>query len=662
MKLSWKVVAFMLFLFHSTNHISLAQQQGNDEADDEAEKQPTIPKGQEHCKGIFIWYNFISRTKEFPRLKNTIAQSWAFKSRVTILNMGTSELQAWKIFIGFQYKEILVSAKGAVLTSGVDFPAPVGNGTYLSGYPQTDLETSIDTANELDKIQVKVELRGTQFGLKPPGNPMPKTIKLANDGYKCPSPTRRKASMYVCCVKDPKLKANKTTKTKFLPRQKGDLLISYDVSQAYKNNYLAQVTIENRHPLGRLDHWNLTWEWMRGEFINSLKGAYVRKVDISGCLNGKVGEYYGDMDFSKVLNCEKKPILFDLPPEKADHAQMGKIPFCCRNGTLLPETMDSTKSKSAFVIEVFKIPPDLNRTTIYPPHKWKIVGDLNPDYRCGAPIRVEPAQSPDPTGVEAVKYAIASWQIVCNISRPTKDNSRCCVTFSAYYNKSAIPCDTCACGCEDTAKCNPNKPAMLLPPEALLVPFENRSVKAKAWAQIQHFKVPKPLPCGDNCGVSINWHVSSDYKQGWAARLTLFNWKSIDFENWFTAVQFKKAGSGYERMFSFNATLLKELNNTIFIQGIEGMNYLIGKKNGSDPENDPDVPGKQQSVVTFKKSGKTWPDIAKGDGFPTRVLFNGEECALPSRIPVSTGIRFSVSLSLLFLCKFVSFLLIQCLN
>ena len=52
------------------------------------------------------------------------------------------------------------------------------------------MKTSIDTAGDLTQIQVKIQLSGTQFGVKPPGIPMPKTIRLVNDGYKCPAPTR----------------------------------------------------------------------------------------------------------------------------------------------------------------------------------------------------------------------------------------------------------------------------------------------------------------------------------------------------------------------------------------------------------------------------------------------------------------------------------------
>ncbi|KAE8637507.1 hypothetical protein CSA_004763 [Cucumis sativus] len=48
--------------------------------------------------------------------------------RQRCLNAGTTELEGWKMYIGFQHREILVSASGAVLVDGSDFPADVGKG------------------------------------------------------------------------------------------------------------------------------------------------------------------------------------------------------------------------------------------------------------------------------------------------------------------------------------------------------------------------------------------------------------------------------------------------------------------------------------------------------------------------------------------------------
>ncbi|KAM2366633.1 hypothetical protein ACFX1X_005300 [Malus domestica] len=318
--------------------------------------------------------------------------------------------------------------------------------------------------------------------------------------------------------------------------------------------------------------------------------------------------------------------------------------------------MDQSKTKAAFQMQVFKVPPDLNRTALYPPEKFKVEGVLNPEYKCRQPIRVDPAQFPDPSGIQSTSLAIASWQIICNITRAKTRKPKCCVSFSAYYNESVIPCRTCACGCTDTKKCNPKAPAILLPPETLLVPFENRTKKAIAWASIKHHHVPKPLPCGNNCPVSVNWHVLSDYKDGWTARMTLFNWANMNFEDWFAAVQLKKASPGYENAYSFNGTKLPMLEDIIFLQGLRGLTFLVAETNGSSPKA-PRVPGKQQSVISFKKKRTPDIEVAKRDGFPSRVFFNGEECSLPTQLPVSHGNSHHGNLVVVIFLSILTFLM-----
>lgn len=190
------------------------------------------------------------------------------------------------------------------------------------------------------------------------------------------------------------------------------------------------------------------------------------------------------------------------------------IPFCCPNGTILPSAMDPSKSISAFQINVFKMPPDLSRSLLSPPQNWGISGRLNPSYKCGPPVLVSPSQYPDPSGLLSDSAAMASWQVVCNITKPKGVGPRYCVSFSAYYNESIIPCPTCACGCPANTNrmFSTKSPALLLPSQVLLVPFENRTTLSTAWADLHHFPVPNPLPCGDNCGVSINWHLFTDYR------------------------------------------------------------------------------------------------------------------------------------------------------
>ncbi|KAL5225107.1 hypothetical protein ABZP36_011746 [Zizania latifolia] len=624
-----------------------AQDYNNGGGGEDEEDKPQF-KAQEACNGAFLTYTFTERAKEYPRVKNATAQAYAFKAQATVLNTMTEDLKAWQMFVGFQHKEILVTVGGAVLLDGSDLPANVSGGATFAGYPMADLLNSIETAGDMTQIQAQIEITGTQFGVKPPKAPMPKTIKLANPGFRCPAATHKDSAMYVCCVKDPKFKAKKMNTTRYLQRQKADLTIAYDVLQAFGNNYMAQVTIDNWSPISRLDNWNLTWEWKRGEFIYNMRGAYTLTKEGPACVYSPAAGYYKDFDFTPVYSCEKRPIVVDLPPEREKDKDVGNVPFCCKNGTLLPPTMDEAKSRATFQMQVYKVPPDLNRTALYPPQNWRITGKLNPKYVCRQPIRVSPMEFPDATGLMSSTPAVASWQVACNITRPKKRAAKCCVSFSAYYNDSVVPCNTCACGCgNDTATCDPDGRAMMLPSEALLLPFDNRTAKARAWAKIKHRRVPNPMPCGDNCGLSINWHIVNNYKSGWAARITIFNWQDYTFKDWFAAVTMGDHYSGYENVYSFNGTRMgTPFNNTIFMQGLPGLTYLEPITDGKTPA-DPRLPGKQQSVISFKRKDAPNVNIPKGEGFPMRLYFDGEECALPETIPkVSTARRRAPAASL----------------
>ncbi|CAD6210863.1 unnamed protein product [Miscanthus lutarioriparius] len=580
------------------------------------------------CNGIELTYNFGDRTKIRPFVSDKNKQPYAFRANVTVRNSGTRSLKSWAALVTFGYDEILVGVDGAVLTGGGDLPynttEDAGNATSFSGYPQTDLLTPIATAGDLSQIQASVGIVGTLFA-GPGFDPLPTALSLDDPAYACPAATNL-------------------------------------TSKAYPSSYLALVTLENNAKLGRLDNWRLSWEWRRGEFIYSMKGAHPSEVDTSGCIYGAPGQYYQSLDFSQVLNCDRKPVILDLPLSRYNDTQIGKIDNCCRNGTILPKSMDEAQSKSAFQMQVFKMPPDLNRTKLFPPSNFKIAGasSLNPDYTCGQPVPVSPTAFPDPSGLDSTTLAVATWQVVCNITTTKGAKPKCCVTFSAYYNDSVIPCNTCACGCPANRRgptCSTTAQSMLLPPEALLVPFDNRSQKALAWAELKHYDVPRPMPCGDFCGVSINWHVSTDYSKGWSARVTLFNWEDVDMANWFAAIVMDKAYDGFEKAYSFNATAVGK--NTIFMQGLEGLSYLVKQTNMSGI--DYLVPGKQQSVLSFTKKLTPGINVVAGDGFPTKVFFNGDECAMPQRIPMSSGFgnRLSRGLALVLFLAASAFLLLQ---
>ncbi|XP_006658992.2 COBRA-like protein 7 [Oryza brachyantha] len=604
----------------------------------QAQAQPA--NTPEDCNGILLTYNLDRRVKIRPFVDAADDQPYSFQANATLLNSGTRALRSWTLLLTFAHREIIVTADGAVLTSAADLPydTTARNATSFSGYPQTDLLTPIATAGDLTKIRATLILVGTLFAGPDPYVPLPSALSLADPSYTCPPAKNVSTFLSTCCVLTPEAAANETAgdlnaarRTSYLPRGTGDLVITYDVLQADDTNYLAQVTLENDALLGRLDGWQLSWEWLRGEFIGSMRGAYPRHVDARDCVYGAQGSYYKGLDFSKVLSCDRRPAVFDLPPSSRDDNDMGRVNHCCRNGTMLPKSVDAVQSKSAFQMVVYKMPPDLNRTKLYAPTNFNISGasPLNPEYACGQPVRVSPTELPDPSGLASTTLALATWQVVCNMTTSPSKTPSCCVTFSAFYNESVIPCRTCACGCP-AASCSKTEPSMLLPPYALLMPFERRAREAVKWAGEKRLGVPWPMPCGDNCGVSINWHVATDYAGGWSARATLFNWEEADVAEWFMAVEMEEEGFEFEQAFTFNATAVGN-SSMILMRGLEGLQYLKGESNMSG--GDYPVAGKLQSVLLFSKKQKRRRSIIGGEGFPSRVLFNGHECAMPLRIP-----------------------------
>ncbi|CAA6654360.1 unnamed protein product [Spirodela intermedia] len=556
----------------------------------------------EACNGIFLSYDHSSRAAIRPR--NVTPQPYSFRATATISNFDSVPLKSWAFHVGLPNGTILVSLSNSVLTDGSPLPAV----------------TAIETAGDLTQMQVIIAIVGTQFGAEY----MPRSLSLGSrKDYICPAATS-----------PPAFRSNDSSPldTEFLPRSEGDITISYDVTQSHSSNYLALVTIANGSPLGRLDNWRLTWQWMRGEFISTARGAYTSTVGSSECVFGPQGSSTRTWTSPRWSTARGRPPSSTCRCPGPTTPTWGGSPSAAATG---PSCRRSWTPADA---------PRPEPDRVLPPQNWRITGApgaLNPSYECSPPVRVSPAQFPDSSGLQSSTSAIASWQVVCNITRPRGSNPRCCVSFSAFYNESAVPCKTCACGCpssSSSAACSATSPALLLPSEALLVPFENRTTMARAWAELKHFGVPNPIPCGDFCGVSINWHISTDYRNGWSARMTLFNWEDASLPDWFAAVRLNEAAyPGYEAMYSFNGTAVG--NNTIFIEGLSGLNYLMGETAGENSEKDPRMPGKQQSVISFTKKATPEFDMLKGHGFPTKVIFNGEECSLPDFFPANWGHR-----------------------
>lgn len=150
---------------------------------------PAPPPPFDSCNGIFLSYNYTGGHALPPT--DPTNQAYRFESTLTVLNNGRHELKSWRAFVGFQHQELLVSASNAVLADGSSFPAEVGNGTVLAGFPINDLKSAVETAGDRAQMEVRVGLVGTQFGVGAPDVPMPLNISLVNNGYSCLNATNQ---------------------------------------------------------------------------------------------------------------------------------------------------------------------------------------------------------------------------------------------------------------------------------------------------------------------------------------------------------------------------------------------------------------------------------------------------------------------------------------
>ncbi|KAJ3691844.1 hypothetical protein LUZ61_021008 [Rhynchospora tenuis] len=532
------------------------------------------------CNGILLTYNVDNMTKIRPFTTDKSVQPFGFGATAALENAYTITLRNYTLLITYQHKEILVSMNGGVLTEDYFLPYNTSEAPFVSfsGYPDADLPTPIATGGDLKKFVHNITLKGTMFGWV---NPLPKKMVLGS--------------------------------------------------------YLAQVTIENKDMLTRLDGWQLSWKWKRNEFIYQIKGAYTTVTGSSECLFGPQGKYYQGMDFTNVTNCQRNPTVIDLPPWRYNDSDVGRIPFCCRNGTIYPKMVNASAYKAAFQMLVFKMPPDLDRFRLYSPQNFTLTSTnrLSHKYNCSEPLFVNPNEFPDPSGLTMNATAVASWQVTCNITdSPVR---KCCVSFSAYYNESVMPCRTCACGCPARSSgppCSTSEPALLMPQDALLQRYDNRTLKQLQWADKNHFTLPKTLPCGDYCGVNLNWHILNQTrdKDAYDARMTIINWDNTSYVNWYVAVKMNPAYTEFFDSDGYNVTTVG--NDTLILMGNVNSSYLLGVTNKSHP-------GMHQGVLLFNQL--MGMNLKGGDGNPVKVYFNGEECTMPEGIlddtPSSSGYR-----------------------
>ncbi|KAL0357179.1 UNVERIFIED_CONTAM: COBRA-like protein 6 [Sesamum calycinum] len=361
----------------------------------------------------------------------------------------------------------------------------------------------------------------------------------------------------------------------------GNLNIRWDVLQQNDGGTQdVRLTIVNyqlfRHV--ELPGWKLSWTWPGDEVIWNILGAEATEQGDCSAFKGKQLPHC----------CEKEPVIIDLLPGAPYNKQVAN---CCKGGVLSSMMQDPGKYLAAFQMHIGSA-----SDSSVPRLPARFTLGL-PGYTCGEPFKVPP------TNFLKIKAVGGHRHLFRASSAPT-----CCVSLSAFYNKTIVPCPKCSCAChgEDGAECvKPGK----LPPVL----------------QLEHNEPPKPVvQCSDHmCPIRVHWHVKLSYTQYWRVKITVTNLNYVkNYSEWNLVVLHPNLRS-VTQVFSFNYKPLNvydNINDTGMFYGIQYYNDVLLQTGESGNVQTEMLLHKDPGIFTFKE----------GWAFPRKITFNGEECVMPS--------------------------------
>ncbi|KAK4401977.1 COBRA-like protein 6 [Sesamum angolense] len=296
---------------------------------------------------------------------------------------------------------------------------------------------------------------------------------------------------------------------------------------------------------------------------------------------------------------DEEPVIIDLLPGAPYNKQVAN---CCKGGVLSSMMQDPGKYLAAFQMHIGSA-----SDSSVPRLPARFTLGL-PGYTCGEPFKVPPTKFFEDQGRRRTQ-ALATWNVTCSYSQFRASSApTCCVSLSAFYNKTIVPCPKCSCAChgEDGAECvKPGK----LPPVL----------------QLEHNEPPKPVvQCSDHmCPIRVHWHVKLSYTQYWRVKITVTNLNYVkNYSEWNLVVLHPNLRS-VTQVFSFNYKPLNvygNINDTGMFYGIQYYNDVLLQTGESGNVQTEMLLHKDPGIFTFKE----------GWAFPRKISFNGEECVMPS--------------------------------
>ncbi|EFJ34809.1 hypothetical protein SELMODRAFT_405727 [Selaginella moellendorffii] len=379
----------------------------------------------------------------------------------------------------------------------------------------------------------------------------------------------------------------------------GNITLKWDIISWTSDGYQALVSIINYQRYRHIESpgWTLGWTWQGGEVIWGMVGA-------QATYQGDCSKFHGTIPHC----CLQSPTIVDLLPEAP--ASM-KSANCCRNGVLSSLLQDPENSVASFQLTVGQ---SSNVSDTTSPPKSFLLGAPGPGYECSSPRRVNGSLFFTPDHRRATQ-ALMTWNVTCRYSQAVAQRApSCCVSYSAFYNATIVPCPTCACQCSYNA----TQPIQNAQPMCMQMSSAYMNSPGYSTGRTRD---PPELYCStDMCPVKIHWHVKTNYYDYWRAKLTIIN-RSLrkNHTQWNVVVQHPNLDN-LTSAFSFNYMSLPRgrTNDTAMFWGIR---YYNDELLTAGPV------GNVQSELLFQKDPSFTLD--KGWAFPRRVYFNGEECVLP---------------------------------
>ncbi|MED6143155.1 hypothetical protein PIB30_003860 [Stylosanthes scabra] len=337
--------------------------------------------------------------------------------------------------------------------------------------------------------------------------------------------------------------------------------------------------------------WRMGWDWKGDEVIWAMFGAEAME-------QGNCSKFKGQ---EKPHCCLKHPHIIDLTP----FAPYNQRYFnCCKSGLLSSLTQDISNSVSSFQMNYNKPTSNSNATFFTMPQNFTLGV---PGYTCSEPFQVPPTKFT--SNGHRWQQVLETWNVTCMYSQYRASPApKCCVSLSAFYNSTIVPCPVCSCNCKG------------LPGAHCIEPEKSSSSSVLQLPQQESAQVVK---CSRHmCPIRIHWHVKQSYKEYWRVKITITNLNLFkNYSQWNLVVLHPNLRS-VTQVFSFNYKPLPiygNINDTGMFWGLQYYNDML--LSGND--------GNVQTEMLLHKDKEDFT-FREGWTFPRKVSFNGEECVMPS--------------------------------